>query len=115
MSNPKPYKVIPRKCYKEGNVTIENLNAGKTCIFAFKEVLPTDDTLESYIALKQAKIKRILDNSDVFEKKHLFFYKTYTVKKKLEVFIELYIVFKNNPSSFNEKVFILKQKMSDIV
>ena len=102
-----------RKVYKEDNITIESLNGGKTFIFSFKEVLPNKDTLESYIALKKAKIKQILKNSDVFESNHLFFYKTYTVKKQLEVFVELYVAFKNNIPDFKNKAIILKQKMSD--
>ena len=103
-----------RKVYKEDNITIESLNGGKTFIFSFKEVLPNKDTLESYIALKKAKIKQILKNSDVFERNHLFFYKTYTVKKQLEVLVEVYVAFKNNIPDFKNKVIILKQKMSDI-
>ena len=63
-----------RKIYKEDNIIIECLNSGKTCIFSFKEVLPSNDTLDSYIALKRAKIKQILKDSDTFERKHLFFY-----------------------------------------
>lgn len=103
-----------RKVYKEDNITIECLNGGKTFIFSFREVLPNKDTLESYIALKKAKIKQILKDSDVFERNHLFFYKTYTVRKQLEVFVEVYVAFKNNITDFKNKVIILKQKMSDI-
>lgn len=103
-----------KKVYKDDNITIECLNGGKTFIFSFKEVLPNKDTLESYIALKKAKIKQILKDSDVFERNHLFFYKTYTVKKQLEVFSEVYVAFKNNITDFKSKVIILKQKMSDI-
>ena len=103
-----------RKVYKEDNITMECLNGGKTFIFSFREVLPNKDTLESYIAMKRVKIKQILKDSDVFERNHLFFYKTYTVRKQLEVFVEVYVAFKNNITDFKNKVIILKQKMSDI-